>query len=77
MNGSRIASMKELRVRSQVGVWRIAFAFDLFRKAVILVVGDKRGIASARFCKALIATADKRFKTTWTAWSRKGSSWTI
>jgi len=53
--------MKELRFRADGGVWRVAFAFDPERKAIILVAGDKSGVSQGRFYKALIATADKRF----------------
>ena len=59
--GSRYANMKELRFRADEGVWRIAFAFDPKRRAVILVAGDKAGIAQHRFYKGLIAKADARF----------------
>jgi len=53
--------MKELRFRADTGVWRAAFAFDPDRHAVLLVAGDKAGVAQRRFYKALIARADKRF----------------
>jgi hypothetical protein len=53
--------MKELRFRADDGVWRVAFAFDPKRQAILLVAGDKSGVAQKRFYKALIAKADKRF----------------
>ncbi len=59
--GSRHANMKELRVRADNGVWRIAFAFDPLRRAVILVAGDKAGVSEKRFYRMLIALADERF----------------
>jgi hypothetical protein len=59
--GSRHANMKELRFRAENGVWRVAFAFDPARQAVILVAADKSGVAQSLFYKALIAKADKRF----------------
>ena len=59
--GSRHANMKELRFNAEDGVWRVAFAFDPARKAIILVAGDKSGVAQKRFYKALIAKADARF----------------
>jgi hypothetical protein len=43
------------------GVWRVAFAFDPMREAVLLVAGDKSGGSEARFYRTLIATADRRF----------------
>ena len=62
LNGSRYPNMKELRCDADGGVWRIAFAFDPERKAVLLVAGDKAGANEKRFCKRLIAKADKRFE---------------
>lgn len=59
--GSKHANMKELRFAADDGVWRVAFAFDPKRRAVILVAGDKSGMAQKRFYKALIAKADTRF----------------
>jgi hypothetical protein len=59
--GSRHANMKELRFAAEDGVWRIAFAFDPERQAILLAGGDKAGVKSARFYKRLIAKADARF----------------
>jgi len=61
MNGSRHANMKELRFDAADGVWRVAFAFDPKRKAVLLVAGDKSGGSQRRFYKQLISKADERF----------------
>jgi hypothetical protein len=59
--GSKHANMKELRFTADDGVWRVAFAFDPKRRAIVLVAGDKTGVAQKRFYKALIAKADVRF----------------
>ena len=40
LKGSRHANMKELRCNADDRVWRIAFAFDPWRKAMLLVAGD-------------------------------------
>jgi hypothetical protein len=61
LSGSRHANMKELRFRADGGVWRIAFAFDPERAAILLVGGDKSGVGSGRFYKRLIKRADVRF----------------
>jgi hypothetical protein len=53
--------MKELRFRAANGVWRVAFAFDPDRKAVLLVAGDKAGTKERTFYRRLVATADARF----------------
>ncbi|MDJ0681480.1 MAG: type II toxin-antitoxin system RelE/ParE family toxin [Xenococcaceae cyanobacterium MO_167.B52] len=44
------------------GVWRVAFAFDPKRQAILLVAGDKSGINQKRFYRRLINIADRRFK---------------
>jgi hypothetical protein len=62
LKGSQFANMKELRFRADDGVWRVAFAFDPKRNAILLVAGDKSGTSQARFYKKLIATADARYK---------------
>ena len=62
LNGSEFANMKELRFRADDGVWRVAFAFDPKRNAILLVAGDKSGTSQNRFYKKLIATADARYK---------------
>ena len=62
LNGSNFANMKELRFRAADGVWRVAFAFDPKRRAILLVAGDKSGTSEARFYKRLIASADARYK---------------
>jgi hypothetical protein len=53
--------MKELRFDAADGVWRVAFAFDPNRKAILLVAGDKSGGSEKRFYRQLIETADERF----------------
>lgn len=59
--GSKYANMKELRFRAAGGVWRVAFAFDPVRRAILLAAGDKAGVAQKRFYTALIRKADHRF----------------
>lgn len=61
LSGSTWANMKELRFQADDGVWRVAFAFDPQRQAIILVAGDKTGVAQRRFYKGLITRADRRF----------------
>ena len=61
LTGSKHANMKELRCTAAGGVWRLAFAFDPDRQAILLVGGDKSGGSEKRFYKQLIARADDRF----------------
>jgi hypothetical protein len=61
LKGSKHANMKELRFGWAGEVWRVAFAFDPARQAILLVGGDKGGADQRRFYKRLIALADARF----------------
>lgn len=56
---SRHKNMKELRVQSNGRPFRIFFAFDSKRNAVLLIGGDKTG--DARFYKKMIPKADAIF----------------
>jgi len=55
LNDSRHANMKEMRFSAAGGEWRVVFAFDTKRKAILLVAGDKSGGSEKRFYKQLIA----------------------
>jgi hypothetical protein len=61
LKGSRHVNMKELRFSAADGEWRVAFAFDPKRKAILLVAGDKSGGSEKRFYRELIRKADDRF----------------
>ena len=61
LKGSAFPNMKELRFRAANGAWRVAFAFDPARRAVLLVAADKAGVPERRFYRELLATADRRF----------------
>jgi hypothetical protein len=62
LKGSRYGNMKELRFDAADGVWRVAFAFDPRRRAILLVAGDKSGTSQQRFYRQLIEKADARYK---------------
>ena len=61
LKGSKHANMKELRFSASDGEWRVAYAFDPQRRAILLIAGDKSGGSQARFYRQLIAKADRRF----------------
>ena len=48
--------MKELRIQNRQRLFRILFAFDPDRQAILLVGGDKRG--DKRFYQKMIPLAD-------------------
>jgi len=62
LKDSKFSNMKELRFKADGGVWRVAFAFDPKRDAILLVAGDKSGGSEKTFYRRLIEKADKRFK---------------
>ena len=62
LKGSAFANMKELRFKADGGVWRVAFAFDPKRAAILLVAGDKSGVSEKKFYTRLINKADKRYQ---------------
>jgi hypothetical protein len=61
LKGSRHTNMKELRFSAAGGEWRVAFAFDPKRKAILFVGGNKSGRGEKRFYRELIRKADDRF----------------
>ena len=61
LKASKHANMRELRFRAAGGEWRIAYAFDPKRRAILLVGGNKSGGSQQRFYKTLIRTAGKWF----------------
>lgn len=61
LKGSKHSNMKELRFTWKGGVWRVAFAFDPQRQAVLLAAADKSGVGQRRLYRRLIALADERY----------------
>lgn len=74
LKGSAHARMKELRVTARRVEWRVAFAFDPARQAILLAGAAKGGKTDARVYGALIRLADARFSAhiAETAKSRRG-----
>lgn len=62
LKASKFGNMKELRFTADEGVWRVAFAFDPERTAIVLVGGDKKGKNQKKFYEKLMKTADKRYQ---------------
>ena len=59
LEGSSFKNMKELRIQYQGNPWRILFAFDPRRQAILLVGGNKSD--NKRWYKKNIPIADKRY----------------
>jgi hypothetical protein len=66
---SRHKNMKELRVQNRQRLFRILFAFDPERKAILLIGGDKRG--DKRFYEKIIPLADLLFDKHLERWRRQ------
>jgi hypothetical protein len=60
LKGSIYTNMKELRVQFRGDPWRILFAFDPNRSAILLTGGNKRG--NKRWYVKHIPIADERFR---------------
>lgn len=60
LKGSKQPNLKELRLRADSGAWRVAFAFDAKRQAILLVGGDKSGVSQSKFYRNLIEIAERR-----------------
>jgi hypothetical protein len=56
LKGSRHVNIKELRFSAADGEWRVAFAFDPGRRAILLVAGDKSGGSEKRFYRVWVRT---------------------
>lgn len=60
VKGSDYANMKELRIQHRGEPWRILFAFDPRRNAILLLGGNKA--SDKRWYQENIPVADKRFR---------------
>jgi len=60
VRGSRFANMKELRVQHRGKPFRVLFAFDPVRTAMLLVGGDKTG--DERWYDRMIPIADRLYE---------------
>lgn len=59
LQGSTLPNLKELRVQHQGDPWRILFAFDPERQAILLLGGNKQG--DKRWYKKAIPLAEARY----------------
>ncbi|WP_202304654.1 type II toxin-antitoxin system RelE/ParE family toxin [Dryocola clanedunensis] len=59
VKGSHFANMKELRIRHYGRPFRVFYAFDYSRQAILLCAGDKS--KDKRFYESMIAIADREF----------------
>lgn len=57
--GSKVSNMKELRTNHVNQLFRVFFAFDSDRRAILLVGGDKKGQNSKRWYRKMISDAEK------------------
>jgi hypothetical protein len=62
LKGSNLSNLKELRAQTGNHVFRIAFLFDMKRKAILLIGGDKKGKNKKQFYRSLIKQAEKIYE---------------
>jgi hypothetical protein len=72
LNGSAYPNMKELRITLPDGEWRVAFAFDPKRQAILLTGGSKSGVNQRKFYERLIRVADRRYANHLLKLAKKG-----
>jgi hypothetical protein len=60
--GSKFANIKELRFVFMNQPWRVTFAFDPNRQAILLAMGNKKGVDEKLFYKKLIADSEVRYQ---------------
>lgn len=60
VKGSAFSNMKELRIQIAGDPWRVLFAFDPIRSAILLEGGNKRG--DKRWYETHVPIADMRFQ---------------
>ncbi len=61
IGGSRHPNMKELRSQCRGRPYRVFFAFDPRRHAILLIGGDKTG--KTRFYETMVPVADRLYET--------------
>lgn len=59
LKNTKLPNLKELRIQHNGSPWRILFAFDPKRQAILLVGGNKQ--SDNRWYKKAIALAEKRY----------------
>jgi Phage derived protein Gp49-like (DUF891) len=70
LDGSRFSNIKELRFEVDNGVWRVAYAFDPTRKAILLVIN--RAYRRSDFTGPLSERPTKGLRSTWKNWEKRG-----
>ena len=59
IKGSRLSNLKELRAKTGIHVFRIAYIFDPGRNCLLLAGGDKKGKDQKKFYTDLIRDAER------------------
>jgi hypothetical protein len=61
LKSSKYKNLKELRITTRTGEWRVSYAFDPHRKAILLMGASKSGISQRLFYDRLISLSEKRY----------------
>lgn len=62
IKGSKYANMKELRVQHEGNPYRVFYAFDPIRNAIVCCAANKKGLNEKKFYADMIKTADAEFQ---------------
>jgi hypothetical protein len=55
-------NLKELRITSISGEWRVSFAFDPNRNGILLMAASKSGVSQRLFYSTLLKISEKRYE---------------
>ena len=55
----KLTNLKELRIKTSIHVFRVAYIFDPERKGILLTGGDKKGKNEKKFYKDLIRDSEQ------------------
>jgi hypothetical protein len=72
LKSGKFSNLKELRFSADNGEWRVAFAFDGRRIAILLCAGDKSGVSEKLFYRTLLKKAERRFAAHQKLFATKG-----
>jgi hypothetical protein len=61
LKSKKYKNLKELRLTTVTGEWRVSYAFDPERKAVLLMGASKSGVSQKLFYNKLITLSEERY----------------
>jgi hypothetical protein len=59
IKGSKLANLKELRIKTGIHIFRVTYIFDPEQNGLLLIGGDKKGKNQKKFYKDLIRESEQ------------------